>query len=108
MKLLLASASPRRAALLGQVGIPFEIVESGLLAESRPRGSVPAEAAVQLALEKARLAAAAVERGIVLGADTIVLHQGEILGKPRDRDEACRMLERLSGEEHLVITGIAL
>ncbi|NMD43489.1 MAG: septum formation protein Maf [Firmicutes bacterium] len=108
MKLFLASASPRRAALLGQVGIPFEVVESGLLAESRPRGPVPAEAAVQLALEKARLAAAAVEQGIVLGADTIVLHRGEILGKPRDRDEACRMLERLSGEEHLVITGIAL
>lgn len=108
MKLILASASPRRAALLGQAGIPYRVVESGLHDESEPPGTAPAETAVRLALRKAQRVAGGLREGVVLGADTIVLHRDEILGKPRDRDEARRMLRRLSGEEHLVITGIAL
>lgn len=108
MKLILASASPRRAALLRQAGIHYRVMESDLRAEAGPDGLAPAEAAVCLAIKKARLVAAGLREGIVLGADTIVLHRGEILGKPVDRDDARRMLRRLSGEQHRVITGMAL
>ena len=108
MKLVLASASPRRAALLQQVGIPYQVIESDLRVGARLEGLAPAEAAVGLALQKAQRVADGLQEGVVLGADTIVLHRGEILGKPVDRDDACRMLRRLSGERHLVITGMAL
>ncbi|MGI6601983.1 MAG: Maf family protein [Dethiobacteria bacterium] len=108
MKLVLASASPRRAALLQQVGIPYQVIESDLRVEARLEGLAPAEAAVGLAMQKAQRVADGLQEGVVLGADTIVLHRGEILGKPVDRDDACRMLRRLSGERHLVITGMAL
>ena len=96
MKLVLASASPRRAALLQQVGIPYQVIESDLRVGARLEGLAPAEAAVGLALQKAQRVADGLQEGVVLGADTIVLHRGEILGKPVDRDDACRMLRRLS------------
>ncbi len=108
MELILASASPRRAALLDRAGIAYRVVESGPGAESVLPGTAPAETAVRLALKKAQQAAALLEKGVVLGADTIVVHRDEILGKPRDRGEARRMLRRLSGGEHRVITGVAL
>ncbi len=108
MKLILASASPRRTELLRQAGIAHRVIESDSGAESIPEGLPPAGSAVHLALQKARRVAAGLREGVVLGADTVVLLGDEILGKPRDAADACRMLRRLSGTEHRVITGIAL
>jgi len=104
--LVLASASPRREELLRQLGLPFTVVPSGL-PEAPPSGS-PAESARALALAKARAVAGRVGAGAVLGADTLVAVAGTILGKPRDADDARRMLRALRGRRHEVITGVAL
>lgn len=106
-KLLLASGSPRRAEILRAVGWPFEampmdIDERLVMGESAP---VMVE---RLAFEKAQAAARACPQGLVLGADTTVLVDSEILGKPRDESEAKRMLRLLSGRWHDVLTGVAL
>lgn len=108
MELILASASPRRAALLRQAGIPHRIILSGLQGEERSGLLDPGESASFLALQKARPVALSLREGLVLGADTLVCHRGKILGKPADEDEARRMLRFLSGEVHSVITGLAL
>ena len=108
MELILASASPRRAALLRQAGIPHRIILGGPQGEERPGLLGPGDTAVFLALQKARCVALSLREGLVLGADTLVCHRGKILGKPADRDEAWRMLRFLSGEVHSVITGLAL
>jgi septum formation protein len=106
-KLWLASSSPRRAEILRAVGWPFEampmhIDESSLWGESAPA------MVERLALEKALAAARQRPRGLVLGADTVVVVDSEILGKPRNESEARRMLRLLSGRWHDVLTGIAL
>jgi septum formation protein len=104
--LVLASQSARRREILEHAGIPFVVRPAGI-EEKLAAGESPVEHVKRLAREKA----AAVEPGpgeVVLGADTVVVAGGEILGKPRDRAEALRMLEKLSGREHLVITGICL
>lgn len=106
MKLILASASPRRAQLLRQVGIPFQVIPSTVNEEVE--GFTPEEMVLKLALAKARQVAAGLSDGLVLGADTVVVHHDTVLGKPRSADEARRMLLRLSGAEHRVITGLAL
>jgi septum formation protein len=106
--LILASASPRRCALLTQIGVSFECC-----AQDLPEHRLPGEAAQtyvrRLALEKAR--AGFVGGGSVrpaLGADTAVVCDDDILGKPRDEDDAVRMLMLLSGRRHQVMTGVAL
>ncbi|MGI5837524.1 MAG: Maf family protein [Chloroflexota bacterium] len=105
--LILASQSPRREALLRQVGLDFEIVPSDL--EELPlEGEPPAAAAEALALEKAQQVASQRTEGLVIGADTVVVVDGQILGKPRDPEDAKAMLRLLSGREHQVITGIAV
>ncbi|HUU27934.1 MAG TPA: Maf family protein [archaeon] len=104
---ILASASPRRTQLLRQMGITHEVVpahvdeNSGLPAE-------PGAHVTALAERKALLVSESRPSALVLGADTVVYHHGEILGKPADFSEACRMVERLAGTEHEVFTGIAL
>jgi septum formation protein len=105
--LILASGSPRRVALLSEFGVPFQTVVSGAPETIDPRRSPEAQA-VALAERKARAVGRERQEGIVLGADTIVVLGGEILGKPADDADARRMLGRLSGEEHRVVTGIAL
>jgi septum formation protein len=105
--LILASGSPRRRELLAELGIPFTVVASEVSEELDP-ALVPSEQAVALAERKARAVAANLDRGLVLGADTIVVLDGDILGKPEDDADARRMLRRLSGRPHEVITGIAL
>jgi septum formation protein len=105
--LILASGSPRRRALLATLGLPFSVVVSDV-AEDLDPALTPAEQAVTLAERKARAVAAGIPRGLVLGADTIVVLDGEILGKPGDNADARRMLRRLSGRPHEVITGVAL
>jgi septum formation protein len=104
--LVLASASPRRRDLLRSLGADFRVVPSEIdetLAPGSPRDAVAA-----LALDKARAVAARVREGIVLGADTIVVIDGAVLGKPTGTADARQMLRRLSGREHEVITGIAV
>ncbi len=106
-RLILASQSPRREALLRQVGLKFEIAPSDV-EERLPEGLAPAEAAERLALEKARWVADRRSKGLVIGADTVVVVGGQILGKPGGVEEARAMLRLLSGREHQVITGIAV
>ncbi len=106
-KLILASASPRRKELLELAGLDFEVVP-GEVDETRRQGETPRQYVLRLAREKA-LAVSRDHPGTwVLGADTIVLVDGEILGKPHSRDEAKDMLRKLSGREHRVITGFAV
>ncbi len=108
--LILASTSPRRKHLLEQIGMTFTVqpsdVDESLIPTS---GAVPEEFVQRLALLKAQdVASKTPERSIVLGSDTIVVLDGEILGKPLDADDAQNMLRRLSGNTHTVYTGIAL
>lgn len=105
--LILASASPRRRALLGRLGLPFEVVPSGA-DEAEPAGVAPAAVAEALALVKARAVAAAHPGRVVIGADTVVAIDGVSLGKPRDAAEAAAMLRRLRGRWHAVSTGLAV
>ncbi|HEX5502758.1 MAG TPA: Maf family protein [Thermomicrobiales bacterium] len=105
--LILASASPRRRALLGRLGLPFEVAPSGA-DEAEPAGLAPARVAEALALVKARAVAAAHPGRVVIGADTIVALDGASLGKPRDAADAAAMLRRLRGRWHAVSTGLAV
>jgi septum formation protein len=105
--LILASSSPRRAELLTAAGIPFEVVKVGV-DESVQRLEPPGDHVRRLARQKAEAALTLHPDRLVLGADTIVLVGGEMMGKPIDREDAIRMLRSLSGREHEVMTGVAL
>lgn len=107
MALILASASPRREELLRQVGCEFTVITSEI-EEDNDRGLPPVELAVAHALAKARDVAARVATdAVVVGADTIVVLDDRVYGKPRDIADARRMLTELAGREHRVITGVA-
>ena len=109
-RLILASASPRRRELLRQAGFAFEVVAPEV-DETYPGGEDPAAFAERLALAKAAQIAqrfAAKDDVVVLGADTVVVADGEVLGKPVSADDARAMLRKLSGIAHRVITGVAL
>ena len=106
-KLVLASSSPRRAEILRAVGWPFEAVSTNTDEARAPdEGAVPYVR--RLARAKAEAAASRRESGLIIGADTVVVIEGEILGQPRDDDDARRMLRLLSGKWHEVLTGVAL
>lgn len=105
-EVILASGSPRRRELLEQIGVPFRVCKSG--AQERITKTGPSEIVLELSAQKAQAVADAVESGIILGADTIVAVDGEILGKPADRADAGRMLEKLQGRAHSVFTGVTL
>jgi septum formation protein len=107
MRLVLASASPRRAELLRAAGIPFEVFPVEIDERFHP-GEKPEHAVARLAQMKAAVAAASQPGAAVLGADTTVVVRGETLGKPADAQDAARMLRLLSGRTHEVLTGIAL
>lgn len=104
--LILASQSPRRRELLHQAGIPFIARPADVDETTRP-GESPGEYVRRVAQEKA-VTIEASPADIVLGADTVVVIDGQILGKPRDAADALRMLEKLSGRDHTVLTGICL
>ncbi len=106
-KIILASASPRRAELLRQLGLPFTVLESGV-DEEGPQVREPHQLVRGLALAKARAVAHQVEDGVIIGADTIVCVDNIVLNKPADRSEAVEMLKLLSGRAHRVLTGLAL
>lgn len=114
--LVLASASPRRRELLAQAGYTFEVRPAHIPEDPRP-GEEPIAYVVRLAREKAeavyrelagREGTEAADGLLVLGADTTVVVDGEILAKPEDAADAARMLRMLSGRSHRVITGVAL
>jgi septum formation protein len=123
MRLILASASPRRAELLRAAGYTFGTIVTGVDEQLRP-GEAPAQYVRRLAAEKSAAALALVtghgipgrvasgfsrtDDVIVLGADTAVIVDGIVLGKPRDDDDAAAMMRRLSGRAHEVLTGISL
>ena len=107
MKLILASASPRRAELLRAAGIEFDVVpadiDETMDAEEWPDGYVR-----RIAQTKAEVVRAQAEGRPVLAADTIVIVEGQVLGKPADANDAKRMLRLLSGREHTVMTAVCL
>lgn len=105
MELVLASGSPRRRELLSSLGLEFTVVPSDV-DETRHPDEAPTAYAERLA--RAKAAAVAVPGRVVLAADTIVVHRGVVMGKPGHPAEARAMLERLSGERHTVISGIAV
>jgi septum formation protein len=106
----LASASPRRSELLRQIGVRFEVRAAAIPEDPLP-AEAPADYVLRLAKAKAHAVAALLapsERRPVLAADTAVVLDGELLGKPADTAEAFGMLERLSGRSHRVLTAVAL
>lgn len=107
-KMILASASPRRAMLLEQLGLAFEVSASDV-EEVFGAHLTPAEVVESLSHQKASdIAAKRADADLVLGADTIVVHEGRILGKPTGVEEAASMLKGLSGNWHQVFTGYTL
>jgi septum formation protein len=112
--LVLASASPRRRELLDQIGLTFE-VETADIDETPQLGEEPVAYTRRLAEHKTSAVFARLrqqgrdpERLVVLGADTTVVCDGKILGKPEDEDDAARMLRMLAGKQHRVVTGVAV
>jgi len=107
MKFVLASGSPRRKKLLKRAGLKFSVIPSRIEEKFKP-GVSPKQFVRQNALAKARAVAGRLKSGIVLGVDTEVVLGGKIMGKPRDRAEAVRILNFLSGKTHKVISGLAI
>jgi septum formation protein len=106
-RLILASVSPRRVELLRLAGIDFEVMPSGIDETFRP-GETPREHVLRLSGEKALAVARIHADRWILGADTIVVIDGDVLGKPGSVAEAKEMLEKLSGREHEVFTGFSI
>lgn len=107
VRLILASGSPRRAELLRAAGFHFEVIAADI--DEQPWPDEAADPYVRrVALDKARVVALAAPDGIILAADTSVVVDGAILGKPSDPTDAARMLRMLSGRTHEVLTGVAI
>jgi len=113
MRLILASASPRRAELLTAAGYAFEVIGTGV-DETPAQGELPAAYTLRVALDKAHAVtrqpgvASIVKDAVVLAADTEVVVDGRILGKPADPEDAARMLRLLSGRVHEVLTAVVV
>jgi septum formation protein len=107
-KIILASSSPRRKELLERLGLRFEVIPS-LIDEIPLRDESPEDFALRASTEKALSVSRSLDSdSVVIGADTIVVIGGEILGKPKDEEEATIMLEKIAGREHRVITGFSI
>lgn len=106
-QLILASSSPRRSELLKQLGLDFRILPCEVN-ETSPPGLRPDELVETLAARKAWAAAGLLDKGIVIGADTVVALNGQVLGKPTGTSDAVEMLRLLQGTNHEVYTGVAL
>jgi septum formation protein len=106
-RVILASASPRRAEILATIGINFDIMPSHV--DERPLSNeAPADYIIRVARAKTIAAARTLESGLVIGADTVVVLEGRLLGKPMDDADAAQMLRSLAGRWHAVMTGVAL
>lgn len=106
-ELILASSSPRRCELLKQLGLNFRTLVCQV-DETPPPGVSPFELVELLAVRKAMAVARMLDEGIVIGADTVVVWHGQVLGKPSGQEDAVEMLRRLQGTTHEVYTGVAL
>lgn len=107
MKLILASASPRRKELLAKTGLPFDIIPAK--GEETITKKIPAEVVMELSQQKAQEIAAQQDANcIIIGADTIVAKGDTIMGKPKDAEDAYRMLESISDDCHQVYTGVTI
>lgn len=106
-QIILASGSPRRKELLEKAGLKF-IVDPSSYEEKLDSNLEPSELVKQLSLEKAQDVAKKYKNAFVIGADTIIVFEGKILGKPKDENDAKETLSRLSGKAHSVITGFTL
>jgi septum formation protein len=107
MNLVLASQSPRRKELLSILGLPFTVIPASI--EEIPfERETPEAFVVRAAREKGVEVASRVSRSVILSADTVVTIDGEILGKPTDKDDAVRMLRKLSGRDHQVYTAVTV
>ncbi|HEX9484445.1 MAG TPA: Maf family protein, partial [Gemmatimonadaceae bacterium] len=107
LSVILASQSPRRSELLTLVGIPH-VVQPADVDERYTAGETPRAHAERLAREKASVIGVANPEAVVIGSDTIVVVDGDVLGKPRDTVHAAEMLARLSGRSHTVMTAVAV
>ena len=107
LRVVLASGSPRRRQLLTMIGIRHQVIAADIDEAYLP-GEAPPAHAERLAREKGGVVAARNEDALVISADTIVVVDGEVLGKPRDAADAARMLHQLSGREHDVFTAVAV
>lgn len=105
--LILASSSPRRKELLQSLGLPF-VVDVKPVKEDVPADLEPAAVVEMLALQKAQAVADNHEKGLIIGADTVVVRDDEILGKPHDQQQAQDMLKKLQGTAHYVYSGVAV
>lgn len=105
--IILASESPRRAELLKQIGLEFKVCPSELV-ETIPTPTSPTELVKELALMKAQTVGKRFNSGLIIGADTIVVINQQIVGKPENNCHAIEILSQLSGNHHKVITGVAL
>lgn len=105
-KIILASKSPRRRELLQLLEIPFEVLVSD--EEEVITSTNPAQVTEELASQKAMAVARKLDEGIVIGADTVVSVDGQILGKPKDKEDAQKMISLLQGRSHMVTTGVSL
>lgn len=106
-EIILASASPRRRELLSTAGVNFTVKVADVV-ERIEAGLTPDRVVMSLALQKAQAVAAENPEAVVIGADTVVVLDGEILGKPQSEENAVEMLTALSGRCHTVYTGVAL
>ena len=105
--LVLASASPRRKELMAGLGLQFQVMAAGV-PEDQFLGETAQDMVMRLSLDKASALAGRLTDGLVIGADSTVVLDGEVLGKPVDADDARRMLRRLSGTQHQVMTGLSV
>jgi septum formation protein len=105
-KIILASGSPRRKELLEQIGVRFTIEKAE--GEEIITSVVPEEVVKELSMQKAQEVAAKSDGTIILAADTVVAAEGQILGKPKDKEDAMRMLRMLQGKSHQVLTGVTV
>lgn len=105
--LILASSSPRRKELLNGLNLDF-ITHSSHVNEDVPSGTRPKDIVEMLSLRKARSIAKEYQRGLIIGSDTIVVLGEEVLGKPKNKEEAYTMLSKLQGNTHTVFTGVAV
>jgi septum formation protein len=107
IRIVLASGSPRRDAILNQIGLPHIIAPSGI-DEKVVKVKGLASYVKRLAVLKAEDVASLFKDAIIIGADTMVIVDGNVLGKPKDKDDAARMLGELSGRTHSVMTGLCV
>jgi septum formation protein len=106
-RIILASKSPRRKKILEQVGLDFDVVVSDF-DEAKLKFKTPQEMVENLSFEKAKLIAKKYPSAIVIGADTTVIFKNEIIGKPKSKEDAVRILKLLSGNTHEIVTGFTV